>query len=826
MSDEATQDERGGSTQQVFSFAVLFDEAHGQLLSSQAQPDHDEDTDTWKKLEALGAAIRPCSSALDDGVLHDQKVLIIAAPTSAFSPSEIEAIAQFVREGGGILIAANAEAIWRQKQLGDGTLDRFNALTESLGIRFEQYFNVPPDVIRDFEPHYLTSEVSELTAWDVSAVMPLAQDYYPLARFTAAGDLFAVGWELGKGRIVAAGDFVFLGDRDFEKASNRQFVCNVLRWLAAENPIDCLDVKVEREILLGKRGTASITLRNPQSKRLERIRCRIESNAGAGISEPVVRIRSISPGEQIWLPWSVEPKRLGKQSLKLTIKWRCNTNQVPLSLDCFVEFRFAEFRCIAPATLELRAVDTEGIARDEFTLNQPFIVEGQVQWRDVAQAPSVTTDLKYPRSKLRLIRRENVNGVDRWHLEAIKPGDYRLIYRVVESEQACALSVRISESLEDQIANIHRDDVEPLDAEALRLTTRIRREFSALQDIPFRLLAHEKYVQEVYPSEESRRLLSALAAARREEMQNLPLLKELLVNLAPMYSPKGECYVPFDPKLARQWADLHPLLEENILQNFAYIDDYDTSWLRQNLAAYILHEKYGHGFFYTQTRLGQQLAILYRHGLLRKADAKHLPFPYPRQFYEDEHGRRAFEALSHSAIILNEGFAAWVELQILPQMSAEIQPAAYRRKVFLMDKDQGLDTIAKKSVYFKRFTNFQRSRYQEGYDWLSFVQDYFDEPWASKCAVQVAVKAADIHLGITEVNGTIQFGMSARDMERALLEDERDDARCDMRLRHIHTVLREHQEQLRVDQRRLLCHQECLHPDCPVNAIIAEKFKW
>lgn len=807
--------------------SVLIDESHGQLLRTEPPLEPDEDFDTSRRFQdearALGMTVTICHTSLDESTLDGQNVLIIAAPTSVFSPSEIQAVTQFVHEGGGALIAINAEAIWRQKQRGDGTLESFNALTESLGLHFEQYFNVPPDVIRDFVPHYLTAGISTLTAWDLCAVAPVAQTHYPLARLNNADDLFAVGLEIGKGRVVAIGDFIFLGDRDFDEANNQQFAHNILRWLAFRNPIDCFDVKVEREIPLGQSGTITVTLHNPQPQRLERIRCLLESDAGALISEPAVKIRSIPAGGQIWLQWSIEPQRLGRQGLSLTIDLPRSKKETPLFFD-----RFVEFHCSAHAALELQTVDVQGDNRDQFELNQPFVVEGRVRWKDGAKIVPLETDLQYPRSKLRLVHRENVEDLDRWHLEGIAPGDYRLTYRIADTEDSATLSVRIRESLRDQIARIHQDVVEPLDAEALRLTSRIREEFASetMRSIPFRLLTPEEYVKALYPLEASRRLLSVLTSARREEMQNLPLLKELLVNLAPVYSPIVGCCVPFDPKLARGWADLHPLLEENILQNFAYMTDYEESWLRQNLAAYILHEKYGHGFFYEQTRLGQQLSILYRHGLLRKADAKYLPSPHPRKFYEDKHGRQAIEALSHSSIILNEGFAAWVELQILPQMSQEIRPAAYRRKVFLLEKDRGLDTIARKSEYFERFPNFQPSRYQEGYDWLTFIQGYFDDLWAPKCAVQVVIKAADIHLGITEVEGTIQFGMSAQDMEKALLDEECDDARCDMRLRRIHAVLREHQNLLREEQRQLQCHQECLHPECPVNAIIAEKLKW
>ena len=88
--------------------------------------------------------------------------------------------------------------------------------------------------------------------------------------------------------------------------------------------------------------------------------------------------------------------------------------------------------------------------------------------------------------------------------------------------------------------------------------------------------------------------------------------------------------------------------------------------MRQNLAAYLLHEKYGHGYFYTHTELGRQLGILYRHGFIRKVDSDRLPAPYPQSVYLEY--AEAVEALSHSAIIVNEGLAAWIELSTLQKL--------------------------------------------------------------------------------------------------------------------------------------------------------------
>lgn len=807
--------------------SVLFDEAHGELLSSNADPEKDRETDTRALLDqeliALGMTVVIQKAPLDADSLSSHQVLAIIAPTAAFSLREIEAIEEFVRDGGGLLLAANAEALWRQSD------DSFNLLAERFGLRFEHYYNVPPEEIRDFRPGFITSGVGQISGWEVNLLTLLERgadaEPHPVAFIPETGDLFAAYVEVGRGRVVVIGDFIFLGDREFAGLDNRAFACNIFRWLAFENRLDCSDAQIPERIPLGQRATISVTLSNPRSERIERVRCLLESDAGALIEQPLVEIRSIPPRGRIWVGWNIIPQRLGRQSLRLTVDWpeARRGKASPLFFD-----RLGEFICQAPAELRVQALDEDGKPRTEFHLRQIFVVEGQVKWESGAQPVPLNTDLEYGKRGLRLVRRERLEDRDRWHLEAATLGEHRLRFRIAESDQSVPLLIKVKESLQQQIDRIHADVVGPLDSECLRLTTRIRKEFETAGPIAFRLMSPEDYVGQVFSGDVAHRLQRALAAARRETEQNLPLLKEILTNIAPLYSPVYGCCIPFDPELGRQWADLHPLYEESIAQNLLYIAGYngeiDHSLLTQNIAAYLLHEKYGHGFFYTQTRLGRQLSILYRHGFLRRVDAARLSRPYPYQQYLAY--QRAIEALSHSAIILNEGFAAWVELTVLPQMGPPIASAAYRRRTFLMNDDR-LDIIAKRSEYFQRFPNFRPSRYQEGYDYLNFIVDrYFGEPWGSKCAVQIVLIAADVHLGITETEDVVQFGLTPEEMEEALLGAEQDDARADMRLRHIHSVLKQHQDRVRTEQQRLHCYRECLHPDCPINNIIADQLGW
>jgi hypothetical protein len=201
-----------------------------------------------------------------------------------------------------------------------------------------------------------------------------------------------------------------------------------------------------------------------------------------------------------------------------------------------------------------------------------------------------------------------------------------------------------------------------------------------------------------------------------------------------------------------------------------------------------------------------------------------LQAPYPRLLYEEY--KPAIQALHDSAIIVNEGFAAWVELTVLPRLAGAVGQVAYRRRDFLFNRDDELARLAEHSAYFQRFSPFRVSRYREGCEYLNLIQGYFGEDWGPKCAVQALIKAADVHVGIAENGTQVQFGLTAKALTRALLGVQGDDARADMRLRRIHSVLRKHVDRVRADQRRLQCHRACLHAECPVNIIIGERLGW
>ena len=351
-----------------------------------------------------------------------------------------------------------------------------------------------------------------------------------------------------------------------------------------------------------------------------------------------------------------------------------------------------------------------------------------------------------------------------------------------------------------------------------------------IQQIPFRLLTPENQVRLLEPSNTREDMLEALRAARREEEENQPLVEFILDNIAPTYSVIHGCCIAYDPKLAEHLVHVvrqHPRYEERIAYNFLGIegdDRFGQTWLKQNIVAVLLHEKYGHGFFYTQTKLGQQLAILYRHGLVPSQDSEQLRSPYPRLIYTKYES--VINLIYHSAIIVNEGFATWLELSVLPRISELIGQAAYQHRDFLFYRDSSMAELTQNSEYFKKFQPQRVSKYREGCEYLELIQGYFGSDCGPKCAVQAMLKATDIDLGITESEGQVRFELEVQQLERALLEDHSNDARADDRLRAIHDVLREHQEEILSKQQKLQCYRTCLHSECPINIIIGTKLNW
>lgn len=808
--------------------SILFDETHGQLLRSVNEGD--PEADTWDKLRSaleqqdwkvtLNSATD--EKLLTDEILNGHDVLVIAAPTKSLNSNEIHTIINFIDQGNSLLIANNVNSLGYQGDNGT------NKLLETFGLRIKRLLSYPPEDISTFHPHYISSGVRRLRV-DEPVYIEILNDI-PRSVVTIPGVLkpFCVAVEspagrISPGRVVAIGDFVLFGDEYIDAGDNKLLTINILRWLAHENRLDYRGATVDTEIRYGQVGTFSIIVSNSHSTRLDRIKCQLESNASAVIEKPILPIRSIPVGGQIWLQWSVEPIKLGMQTLKLTVEFPKKINDSMVFFD-----PVAQFECVPDAEIDLIILGQDKNMPGIVETGSPFEVQAVVRWAEGAKRAPLHFELEAPLSHM-MVEAIYPDNTTRWRLTVFDAGDWPItlvVKDVNETGWRVTQLIRAHPSVQAQLAVIEKDILTPTALELHHLVSQIRREFDTdlIRQIPFRLLTPEDQARLVYPAEVAENLLEVLQVARWNVHIDEPQIVQLLREIAPIYSPVHGGCVPYAPELATHLAKQYPRYEENLANNFLSMTGYDRSWLKQNIAAFLLHEKYGHGFFFNQTLLGQQLAILYRNGLIRQVDYERLPMPYPRLLHKEY--SRAIQALQDSSLIVNEGFAAWIELTVLPRFFEEIGQVAYYRHKNILLEDTELARIVNRSEYFKKFQPFGVSRYYEGYDHFSRIAGYFGKDYGPKCTVQAMIKAANVHVGITENNGQVQFGLKAKALEEALLEADEHDARADMRLRRIHDVLRKHRKQIQTDQERLQCHRVCLHDECPINIIINKRLEW
>ncbi|MBW4476020.1 MAG: GldG family protein [Tolypothrix brevis GSE-NOS-MK-07-07A] len=807
---------------------ILFDESHQELLRSQQT----NDADTWTELRSILTeelkyeVLPPVTSetaSLTEQIFDERlnaDVLILAAPTQIFTDDEVEAITYFVRAGKSLLIANNYYSLQPQEHW-----HKINKLLESFGLHAQQLVSYPHEKVSNLHPHYLSSGVRRLAIKDPTYLKLLNDAPQVVATLPETGKPFLTAVEANRGRVVAVGDFSLFGDSYIQKDDNRMLALNIFRWLAYDNFLDFGGSYINSEVIYGRTEVFSATLINSYlQKRLEGIRCSLESDSVALIENQSQEVHPLLVGEKSQLKWIIEPRQLGSQSLRLKVDFPENLTHPSLTLNPIVEFK-----CVPDAEFSLVVRDSQAKELQTAETGVAFNVQAVVRWNLNAKQVPLQLVVDCPLAPITVEQTE----ADRWRLTAIEAGNWTIRLTIKETDQKITRTIEVHASPQFKIAKIERSIVSTLAAKVHHRISQILPEFDidVIRQIPFQLLTPEDQVRKIYPPDIQERLLEALQAARSETEEFTPLVDELLLYIAPVYSPQHGCCIPYDPKLAAHLIQKYPSLEKNIAYNFLCVEGHDLygqTWLEGNIAALLLHEKYGHGFFYTQTKLGQQLAIIYRHGLLRKLDSDRLRSPYLRSIHQ-EYGQ-VIQMLNHSALLLNEGFATWLELTGLQRLSGIFEQTVHRRKEFLF-QDTQLEILVPRSEYLRRFNPGPGSKYQIMYDRLKSIQSFFsylDPDFGIQCAVQAMSKAADIDFGISEQDGQIQFKLSADKIKELLFDDRKDyEAGADRRIRRIWRILKDYSEQFQDHQAQLQWQNAYLHATFSmVNKIIEEKLGW
>jgi hypothetical protein len=376
----------------------------------------------------------------------------------------------------------------------------------------------------------------------------------------------------------------------------------------------------------------------------------------------------VSAGDFTHVEWVVEPRSPGLHLVSLQIRLPLEEKE-----HRFLFPKLTQFRCTLPGRLDLQVKDERGQSIYETDTDSPFLVEGQLWWHSESRWEEVTAKLDHD-TGMRIVDgpSEPEQGDDltrfTWRLMGVEPGHKHLEFRIDETGQSARANIWIKDSIDRQIQALYDNHVGPLDAEMVRYLRQLAPLFDSdeIRNIPYYILPLEEFAKTVHLHPQTERALRIMEAAREERYENIVLLNELLRYFAPMYSPaKGAC-VPFDPELTAKLVRLYPLDEYRLLFNFLGAVDSDNATYRHTIASSLLHEKYGHGFFYTHTTLGQQLKLLSQAGWLNSEVEAKLPEPYPLDVYQEYESE--IRLLDHSAMTVNEGFAAWLELTFLNKM--------------------------------------------------------------------------------------------------------------------------------------------------------------
>jgi hypothetical protein len=770
---------------------VLFSQAHQeQLMLAENAEDKAQFSLLRQTLSDWGYLPVSIDEPLTPDQLQDAQILVLGAPKGGLEEKEIRAIEQFIQSGGGILLIANAETMF-------GPLPGLNKIAAIAGLQFQKYHNYQPTFVQVFWPHSITANVRRIKVGDIAA-LDSNEGARPLACTRATKQLVMACADVERGRVVAIGDLGWLEDKQLADENNKELAANTFRWLAGRNVIDIMQLDIPETVKWEQTARVDLHLRNGDAKARPQVKCVLESDADALI-ELAHKDRSIPPNETTLFHWTVRPQILGEQKLRLSVYV---DGHEPLFFDRLQP----AMRCLAPGYFTLEIKDAEGKLKTVFCTGDHFTVEGVFHWETELEQPSHQLALELDDG---LVKRgfEQGYGVNRWSVQATAPGTHKLALKLKETCQSLPALVTVRSSATDRLAEIKAAYVYPLEAEIAERLRQVDESLSHPQVLgqPFEILPPEEFVRQVYKPETASWLLGVLASARREQWHNPELLDLVLTHIAPTYLPNRGSFIPYDPGLASRLTELHHNYKRYLEYNLLCSEESEPVSVRQNVAAFLLHEKFGHGFFYTQTRLGQQLALLRFH-------------EYPQEY------RDVVQLIKDSAIIVNEGFAAWLELTFLGKLDRDVRQAVYPRQVLLLKEATGLYKPKRRGDdFFEVFRPPFGTRYRGGFEYLDFIGQKFN----LRCTVRVFLVATSIDYGIAEdAQGNLEFKRDPIELKQLLLDPTRPEWRSQSRLHDMFKLLKNHAGDLEKLVHKQYCPGDCRQRGCPLESFIAEKLKW
>lgn len=205
---------------------ILFDLSHGEARFS--NPYDYQSVSGWgpamDRLVAAGFTWSPIpeGATITPDALSSGSLLIVAEPILNFSPGEVEAILQFVRQGGSLLLAND-----------------FNPAINDIAAPTDVVFLLGPNsgftTVTDIVPHPVTEGVTQID-WTAGAPLLVGTSATPLAYLQ--GQPVIAYQEYGLGRILYIGDNEVFSNYGINDPDNAPLLLNMAEWLAADGDGD------------------------------------------------------------------------------------------------------------------------------------------------------------------------------------------------------------------------------------------------------------------------------------------------------------------------------------------------------------------------------------------------------------------------------------------------------------------------------------------------------------------------------------------------------------------------------------------------------------
>lgn len=187
---------------------------------------------------------------LTRSLLKEYDVVILCQPYNILEDTEIEAVVNYVRDGGGLIICGDQDVGWN-----DSSRSTYNKLGATFSIIFTaNAIDDPTDkmgcyctpIIHNLTVHPLTEGVSQIVLYRPCALR-ISGDAVAIARgdndtHTVGADkidgeniiVVAVS-EYERGRVVVLGSHTVFDDSFINQPNNKEFSFNVLTWVSEQS---------------------------------------------------------------------------------------------------------------------------------------------------------------------------------------------------------------------------------------------------------------------------------------------------------------------------------------------------------------------------------------------------------------------------------------------------------------------------------------------------------------------------------------------------------------------------------------------------------------